>query len=169
VCRSPASSLAATSARPWGGALNRPDIHSRSPQPECGAPTNTVRTLEPAGSFHFRNLRTSTLEEMVGANHRSLPNRSGPRAREHQQEGRNYTRNLAFRYPAAESSSVEQRFILSPTANRAQASAQAPFAPTSRRGRSSTRALAAPPVCQPYTARARVARRCAATGSIANP
>ena len=36
-----------------------------------------VRTLERAGSFHLRNLRTTTLEEMVGAHRESLPNRSG--------------------------------------------------------------------------------------------
>ena len=167
--RSPASSLAATSARPWDGTLNRPDIHSPRAQLECGGPTNTVRTLERAGSFHPRNLRTTTLEEMVGAHRESLPNRSGPRARERQQEGRNYTRKLAFRYLEAGIYCVEHCFILDPTANRAQASAQAPFAPTSRRGRSSTRASAAPPLCQPNVARARVARRCAAAGSIANP
>ena len=36
-----------------------------------------VRTPEPAGSFHLRNLRTTTLEEMVGAHRESLPNHSG--------------------------------------------------------------------------------------------
>jgi len=38
--------------------------------------------------------RTTTLEEMVGTHRESLPNRSGPRARERQQEVRNYTRKL---------------------------------------------------------------------------
>ena len=132
-------------------------------------PKRSARTLETAGSIHSRNLRTIALEEMVGAHRELLPNRSGPRLRECQQEGRNYTRKLAFRHPEVGIYLAEQCYSVNPAANCPEEPAQAPFVLTSRRGRSSTTASAAPPVFQPNSARARVARLCAATGSIANP